>query len=144
MVDFEQNSDLRVADFTNLPFSDEAFDLIFDRGALTCAGTQSMNAAVSEIYRCLKPQGHFFFNPISDTDSSYRAGRHDEDGVMTEIEKGDYVGVGQIRFISRTDIDHILPQSRWNRKRIERVEISDMLNPYGKIISSWRVEVQKI
>ncbi|MBK9203500.1 MAG: class I SAM-dependent methyltransferase [Candidatus Obscuribacter sp.] len=29
--------DLRVGDFTALPFTDNTFDLVIDRGALTCA-----------------------------------------------------------------------------------------------------------
>lgn len=138
-----KEGDLRVGDFTDLPFEDESFDLVFDRGALTCCGTRSMEKAVQEARRVLKPGGMFFYNPIADSDTSYRAGKAGEDGLIVDIEEGDYQGVGQIRFVSRREIDQFLPESAWDKKRIERVEITDMLNPYGKIIASWRVEAVK-
>jgi SAM-dependent methyltransferase len=135
--------DLQVADYTSLPFPDGTFDLVIDRGALTCTGTRSMHIAIGEIHRVLRPGGYFLFNPISDTDTSYRAGQPGPDDVTVDITAGDFQGVGQIRFVSRREIDSFLDASRWHSDRIERVEIVDMLNPLGKIISNWRVEAQK-
>lgn len=135
--------ELRVADFTSLPFEDASFDLAIDRGALTCTGTRSMHKAIGEVRRVLKQGGAFFYNPISDTDTSYRAGAPGSDDVTVDIKAGDFQGVGQIRFVSRREIDQFLPQSDWQHERIERVEIVDMLNPFGKVVSSWRVEALK-
>lgn len=131
---------LRVADFTELPFDDQAFDLAIDRGALTCTGTKSMHKAIGEIHRVLKPGGFFLYNPISDTDTSYRSGTPGPDDVTQDIKAGDFQGVGQIRFVSRREIDMFLSPKLWTFERIERVEIVDMLNPLGKVISNWRVE----
>jgi hypothetical protein len=36
-----------------------------------------------------------------------------------------------------------LPGAVWEVERIERVEITDMKNPLGKIIANWRVEARK-
>ena len=47
--------------------------------------------------------------------------------------------VGDERQLRRLKI----PQDHWDHERIERVEITDMLNPMGKIISNWRVEARK-
>lgn len=135
--------DLRVGDFTRLPFDDASVDLAIDRGALTCTGTKSMHAAIAEIHRVLKPGGFFLYNPISDTDTSYRAGTPGPDDVMQDIKAGDFQGVGQIRFVSRREIDTFLDHKLWTFDRIERVEIVDMLNPFGKTISNWRVEASK-
>lgn len=140
---FGLEGDLRVADFVDLPFEDESVDLVVDRGALTCTGTQSMHKAIGEIRRILKPGGAFLYNPISDTDTSYRAGTPGPDGLTVDITAGDFQNVGQIRFVSRREIDLFLPQAQWQFERVERVEIVDMLSPMGKTVSSWRVEAIK-
>jgi len=138
------SADLQVGDFTRLPFEDESFDMVFDRGALTCCGTTSIQKAIGEAHRVLKPNGAFFFNPIADSDTSYRSGVSVADDLTVEIKEGDYSGVGQIRFVSRRDIDIFMPETTWNKKRIERIEITDMLNPYSKVVASWRVEAIKV
>lgn len=140
---FGLQGDLRVGDFTKLPFEDGMFDLVIDRGALTCTGTRSMHTAISEIHRVMKPGGYFLYNPISDTDTSYRSGTRGADDVTVDIKAGDFQGVGQIRFVSRREIDSFLDGERWALEKIERVEIVDMLNPMGKTISNWRVEAVK-
>ncbi len=138
------SGDLHVGDFTQLPFEDASFDMVFDRGALTCCGTTSIKKAIHEAHRVLKPNGALFFNPIADSDTSYRSGKQIADDLTVDIKEGDYNGVGQIRFVSRREIDDLIPESMWNKQRIERVEITDMLNPYSKVIASWRVEATKI
>ncbi|NEO02836.1 MAG: class I SAM-dependent methyltransferase, partial [Moorea sp. SIO3I7] len=40
--------DLRVGDFTQLPFESNSFDLVFDRGSLTCCGFTAGQQAVAE------------------------------------------------------------------------------------------------
>lgn len=137
------SGDLRVADFTNLPFDPEMFDLVIDRGALTCTGTSMMKKAIGEVHRVLKTGGKFLYNPISDSDTSYRSGVLSEDDLITDIEYGDFKDVGQIRFVSRSEIDSFLPKENWIHERVERVEITDMLSPFSKIVSNWRVEAQK-
>lgn len=138
------SGDLRVGDFTNLPFDNASFDLVFDRGALTCCGTKFMKRAIHEAHRVLKPGGAFFFNPIADSDTSYRSGKQIADDLTIDIKEGDYNGVGQIRFVSRREIDDFMPEGMWNKKRIERVEITDMLNSYSKVVASWRIEAIKV
>ncbi len=143
LAEFGLTGSLHVADFTSLPFGDSEYDLVIDRGALTCCGTESIHKAISEISRVLKAGGAFLFNPISDSDTSYRAGEPYQDDLRINITHGDYKGVGQIRFVSRSDIDSFLRSEQWKFERIERVEIVDMLNPAGKITSQWRVEALK-
>ncbi|MCB9991197.1 MAG: class I SAM-dependent methyltransferase [Rhodospirillales bacterium] len=143
LAEHNLSGDLQAADFTDLPFEDGAFDLVVDRGALTCCGTEAMGKAIGEVRRVLKPGGAFLFNPIADSDTSFRAGTLGEDGLSYDITEGDYVGVGQIRFVSRREINGFLPAADWDYQRIERVEITDMLRPHGKIVASWRVEVRK-
>lgn len=62
MTRFTENGlqcDLRVGDFTRLPYSDQSFDLIIDRAALTCCGKSGQRQAIAEIHRCAKKGGRF-------------------------------------------------------------------------------------
>jgi SAM-dependent methyltransferase len=134
--------DLRVSDFTALPFPDTTFDLAFDRGSLTCSGTSDQCKALSEIARCLLPGGRFLYNPYADSHSSMRAGTLGEDGLVRDIKEGTLVGAGQIRFTSRAEITTLLPP---NLKpiSIKRVEEVEMLEPAGMIHSMWWILTEK-
>lgn len=107
-------------------------------------GAESTDKAINEVHRVLKTNGAFFYNPIADSDTSYRSGKNIADHLTVDIQEGDYKGVGQINFVSRRDINNFVPETMWNKKRIERVEVTDMLNSYGKIVASWRVEAIKV
>src|SRR5262245_61086961 len=48
-------ADLRVGDFTALPWENESFDIAIDRGGIVCTGMTSGKKAVDEIQRVLKP-----------------------------------------------------------------------------------------
>ncbi len=51
------SADLRVGDLTDLPFEDESFDFVLDRGALTQNLHAHIRAAAGEIHRVLAPDG---------------------------------------------------------------------------------------
>lgn len=137
------NGDLRVGDFTSLPFEDESFDLVIDRGALTCCGTSDLVKALAEVSRVLKKGGRFLFNPYADSHSSARAGSRIEGDLTVDITGGALTGVGQIRFASRTDIDTLLPKNL-SILSLRRIENVDMLNVNGDVHSMWVVVAQKV
>src|SRR3712207_5674052 len=43
--------------FTKLPFKDEEFDMVFDRGAVTCVCLDDAKKTINEVKRVLKKQG---------------------------------------------------------------------------------------
>ena len=90
------SANLKVGNFTSLPFENKAFDMVIDRAALTCCGQSALALAIEEIYRVLKPGGKFFFTPYSQDHTSYRAGSAGDDGVVININGGSLVGVGQL------------------------------------------------
>jgi SAM-dependent methyltransferase len=70
---FEQDGltgDLRRSEFLPLPFSDNSFDLVFDRAALSYVDMETATSAIAEVRRVLRPSGRFLFNPYSKSDSS--------------------------------------------------------------------------
>ena len=60
------DGDLRVGDFTSLPWPDEFADLVIDRQALSYCTNGEAQQVFSEVRRVLKPNGRFLFNSFSD------------------------------------------------------------------------------
>jgi SAM-dependent methyltransferase len=135
--------DLRVGDFTKLPFADGEFDLVIDRGALTCAGSTSQKMAIEEIYRVLRPGGKFFYNPYSDLHTSFRASSPGKDDTRVDIREGALVGVGQIHFVSLKDIPSFVPENKWDVLSIHLVSITDVYSSKSDMTAYWRVIAQK-
>ena len=51
------NGELLLGDFSNLPWDDSSFDVIIDRGALTCNSHDTIKLALKESQRVLKNNG---------------------------------------------------------------------------------------
>lgn len=131
--------DLRVGDFTSLPFPDESADLAFDRGALTCAGFEAATRAIAEIRRVLSPGGRFLFTPFSTRHTSCHA--RDHDGLVSPVTTGDLAGLGQICFYDEGDIATILGEG-WQVLGLELQEISDRHT--GHLHAVWCVTSEKL
>ena len=97
--------DLRVGDFRNLPFENDTFDLIIDRGSMVCVGLRGHEETVAEVHRCLRKGGRFLHNTFSDRHSSMRSGKREVDGLIGDIVSGTLVGTGKIYFSSRREVD---------------------------------------
>ena len=135
--------DLRVGDFTKLPFDDESFDLAIDRESLVCVGAQAQKQAVSEVHRCLRKGGRFLHNAYGDSHSSFRAGTLAHDGLVNQITGGSLVGVGRLHFTSRAELNERFANG-WKLLQVQRREWVDMLNVSGEIHSEWVVIAEKI
>src|SRR5581483_10987010 len=101
-------AELRVADFSALPFADSCFDLVIDRAALTCCSRAHLPQVLSQIARVTKKGGKFLLNPYADSHSSFSRATQLSDGTTTDIRAGTLVGVGQVCFFSRRDVVDLL------------------------------------
>jgi len=137
------SGDLRVGDFTSLPFDDDSFDLVIDRGSLVCVGAEAQKQAVAEVHRCLRKGGRFLHNAYGDSHSSMRAGELGADGLINNIAGGTLVGVGQLHFTSRTEINERFADG-WNLLQVQRREWVDMLSVSGDIHAEWVIIAEKI
>jgi SAM-dependent methyltransferase len=135
-------ADLRVGDFTQLPFRDDSFDLAIDRGAITCCGRTAAARAVAEVRRVLMPRGKFLFNPYSEHHTSHRTGRGGPDGVTVAIAGGTLTGVGQICFWNRSQVESLFADG-WKLLSLEHLEINQLLPAAGDVHAEWRGIAQK-
>ncbi len=135
------DGDFHVADFSELPFADTTFDLVVDRGALTCVGTSVLMRALAEVRRVLKPGGRLLFNPYGDSHSSLDAGRLGADGLTVDIAGGTLTGVGGIRFTSRRELLEWFTEG-WQVLSLQRLELTDMHGDAG-IHAEWRLIAER-
>lgn len=136
------SGDLRVADFTSLPFDDGSFDLVIDRGSLTCAGLSDALAAISEIERVIAPGGAFFFNPYSVRHTSAKSGTEMGNGLVADIRAGSMVGVGQICFYTETNVREAL--AGWSIRSLVHVEAIEVAESVESVHAEWRVIAERL
>jgi SAM-dependent methyltransferase len=126
--------DLRVGDFSRLPFSDNSFDLVFDRGSLSMTNRQGAIDCVNEVRRVIKPSGLFQCGPNSDRDSSfYRS--PDDDGLVRGIGVGTLL-CEQASFFSLQDIRELF-RDGWTFESLQHIDETDFLKPERVSHSRW-------
>lgn len=59
-------ADLKVAEFPELPFPDQSFDLVVERNAILCVPFEVGKATIKQVRRVLVPGGRFLFVPTSE------------------------------------------------------------------------------
>lgn len=137
------SADFKVGDFTKLPYEDNFFDLVIDRGSITCCGFSAGKKAIAEVLRVLKPGGKFFFNPYSENHSSFAAGEIDEEGAIQNIKAGTMVGVGQICFYGKRQALEALGKG-FKVENIQKVEITDVTDAANSVHAEWRIISSKL
>jgi SAM-dependent methyltransferase len=135
--------DLRVGDFTTLPWADESHDLAIDRGALVCVSYAGAKCAVDEIWRVLRPGGRFFLNVYGDSSSSARSGTPLPDGRRIDITAGGLNGVGGLCFYGRSDWEALLRGKPWRVLHVDHVVTDDMTSALVSRIADWRIIAEK-
>jgi len=131
--------DLRVGDFTDLPFEDASFDVAINRAALTQTGLSSARKAVDEVARVLRPGG-MFYNEIYGTRTT-ADGTPGPDGVTTDI-KGRLAGVGQICFYDRTALEALFADA-WAIRTLNHLELEDCLADTPDIVGNWTLVAER-
>jgi ubiquinone/menaquinone biosynthesis C-methylase UbiE len=137
------DGDLRVGDFTKLPFSSDNYDLVIDRGGIVCCGLTAAKQVISEVYRVLKPHGKFLFNPYSHKHTSAFSGENGPDGLVYNISSGTLVNCGQLCFYDRENISDLL-QNGWKFLSIQHFEFVEQIKRQHQIHAEWRVVAEKV
>ncbi|HAT34144.1 MAG TPA: hypothetical protein DCS82_00385 [Rhodospirillaceae bacterium] len=135
----ELDGDLRVGDFTQLPFADESFDLAINRAALTQTGLNSAKKAVDEVARVLRPGG-LFYNEMFSTRTT-AGGDPGADGVTLNVT-GRLAGVGQICFYDEDRLDTLFA-NRWRINALEHIETIDYNASPRDVVGNWTVVAER-
>ena len=137
------DGDLRVGDFADIPFKCDTFHLVIDRAALVCVGKRAQQKAVNEIHRVLKCGGKLLHQTYATRHTSFNSGVEGPDGVTIEISSGNLVGVGQLCFSSKEDIQNLFAKG-WEIEEAQLREWKETLHPDGELHAEWFVVAKKI
>lgn len=100
--------DLRVGDLLNLPWDDNLFDIVVDRGALTQNTYEGICVALDEVHRVLKPEGKLFsFTLYGKQHSDRRFGVEVTTNTYDHFTGGYFANVGLTSFFEETDIRRV-------------------------------------
>lgn len=101
--------DLRVGDLTLLPWPDDFFDIVLDRGALTQNSYAGIQACLKEVYRVLRPNTGmllaYTLYGLNDDDLKY--GEEVSKNTYDNFTGGYFKNVGLTSFFSERDIRSI-------------------------------------
>jgi ubiquinone/menaquinone biosynthesis C-methylase UbiE len=118
--------DLRVGSFAELPFGDQAFEVVLDRGGIACVDLETGRAAIAEIARVLRPGGVFIFSPFSE-------------GASLPADKKQQIGC----VYDRDKVLQVLPERQWRISKWTRTETRDELA--GEITRVlWWIEAERL
>lgn len=127
----------------DLPFPSEHFDMIIDRGTMTTLPDPTFGQAFDQIFRVLKPDGHFLFTPFADIHSANELKFSVSEGLLEGIVDG-HLGVRErgLRFVSYNDIRELF-RIGWDLKSLLLVQASEMVRPNRMVDAEWQVVAQK-
>lgn len=99
--------DLRAADFSELPWEDNQFDVVIDIFAIYANTTDVIVKVLNEVHRVLKPQGRFYSKLWGRGCTGYGQGTKIEEGTYDNIPKGPCYDMGVSHFFDETEIKDI-------------------------------------
>lgn len=134
-----------VGNFIELPYESCFFNFAIDRCAITHTDRSSIYKAVDEIYRVLKNEGLFLFCAFADSHSSASNGIYNKKSETIEnIMAGTLTDVGQVSFLTFSDISNFFQSPKWEIIQLNLVESTDLKQPANNIQAEWRVIIKKV
>lgn len=130
--------------FVNLPFETDTFDIAIDRASITCCSFDNALKSINEVNRTLLKGGRFFFNPYSDSHSSFVAGKTNSDGTIGSIKDGTLKGIEHIYFFSKKEIFALFDLAKWKILSMEHCQTDSVLSSNYSTHAEWRVVAEKI
>jgi SAM-dependent methyltransferase len=135
----EPQVDLKVGDFSNLPWSDNSFDSVIDVEALYANTWIDIKRTLSEIKRTLKPDGLFFGKMFGDQTTGSDSGVTIESGTVQCPTVGPCKGNDVSHFFSRNELDVLF--SGFSNVEIDQVQRTEDCGVVQ--IFEWLVKARK-
>jgi SAM-dependent methyltransferase len=136
-------ADIRQAGAAALPFDESTFDMVLDRGALTCIADPDFALAIDEVRRVLRPGGHFLFTPYADSHSSNGIDNPIVDGLTDHLSSGSVAGRDRaLRFVSYNEMRSLF-RAGWTWQQLQLVEYTEMLEPARSVDAQWHAILRK-
>ncbi|MEM3063464.1 MAG: class I SAM-dependent methyltransferase [Nitrososphaerota archaeon] len=136
------SNNIKVGDFTeNLPFDSE-FDLIFDRGALTCNTTRSIKRCLNIIYSKLKINGRYIcIDLYSVMDSNFKKGNRVDEFTKNGFTEGTFAFTGNVHFSNKKHILDLF--DKFNIIKLEHKIHKTEIPANNQVFASWNLVAVK-
>ena len=136
-------SNLIADDFTSKISFDETFDIIVDRGSITCNNLRSIRNCIELVYDRLKDGGKFIgIDLYSVKDSEFRNGEESEDGfTKTNFKDGPFKNTGRVHFFDKKSLEDIF--SKFEITRLEHKEHIAEVPKDDHNFASWNIVAEK-
>ncbi len=136
------HADLRVGDFARLPWPDQSFDFVLDRGSLTCVRRDTLVRALDETRRVLKPGGRFLSLIYSAQHPDRLFGRNLGDNSFDQFSGGYFAGLGVAHFVPPDEIESLFA-SRFELSGVTHLLETDERNAGHVTNALWKIECRK-
>jgi SAM-dependent methyltransferase len=100
-------ADLRVGDYSTIPWPDSSFDGVVENVSLYCNRWDAVRHAMGEIRRVLKPGAPFLSSFFTDRTWGYGLGTMVEPDGFIDITEGPIAGTGFCLFLNRARLDEL-------------------------------------
>ena len=137
----ELKNNIILGDFTEaLP--NRIFDLIVDRGALTCNSTDAINMCLQYCYDQLRPNGKYVgIDWLSTKCSSFLQGEVEDDWTRLNFKNGPYIDQFRLHFSSKEHLYHIF--SKFSFQHLVHKTIESEFDIDHPVLASWNFVVAK-
>lgn len=134
-----KSADLKVGNFTTLPWGDEMFDVVLDIEALSANPRAVIVATIAEVRRVMKPGAWFFSKMFGPETTDIGTGELLEDGTTRNPTEGPLAGVGVIHAATREDVHALFAD--FSELKLDWVHRSDAGGQYA--VFEWLIQVRK-
>ena len=116
-------ADLKVGDFSRLPWPDSSFDAVVDVAALYANPMRAIRSTVAEIARVLKPGGVFFGKMFAEGTTGSESGVMLEPGTVSKPTSGPCAGNEVAHFFARVEVIDLF--AGFDELRMDQVHRTD-------------------
>lgn len=137
------NGDLRLGDFSQLPWEDDTFDIIIDRGSLTCNTSDTIKSALMESKRVLKKNGKLLSVLLfSDLHPEREFGEKIDKNTYDNFRKGYFKGLGRTHFATFDEIKELYGKLFQIVSLVHILEENYLVCPKKPVNAYWKIECE--
>lgn len=131
----ELEKNIIVGDFTEILPSGE-FDLMVDRGALTCNKTDAIQVCLQRCYEQLKPDGKYIgVDWLSTKCSSFSQGEVEDDWTRVNFPSGPFEDQARLHFSDKAHLFHLF--EKFEFQQLEHKIVESQLESDHPVVASW-------
>lgn len=130
--------EFHIGDFVSIPLESDSFDVVIDRGALTCAGASVAGTAAGEVRRVLK-SGGLLFSELLGAGSNREHVMLNDDLIGHPMDNGKHMVT--VRLYDREKILATLGEG-WRYREMWRRERRSLMD--NRVFVHWHVVAERV